>query len=69
MERITKTIEISEDVERDLEYLKDLGSAKTVPFLEEAFEHYLELSGDAGDRLATNYYTLKTIIRLLRSLD
>lgn len=62
-------IELTEGIERDLEFLKDLGSEKTVPFLEEAFEQYLQHSGDAGVKLAENYYVLNTIIRLLRTLD
>lgn len=62
-------IQITEEVQRDLDFLKDLGSNKTVPFLEEAFEYYLEHSGDAGEKLAGNYYVLKTITRLLHSLD
>lgn len=62
-------LNITTEMERDLEFLKDIGSSRTVPFLEEAFEKYLEHSGDAGNKLATNYYVLNTIIRLLRTLD
>ena len=62
-------INLTEEEKRDLEDLKDLGSEQIVPFLEEAFENYLELSEDAGPKLATNYYTLNAIIRLLRALD
>lgn len=62
-------INLTDEEKRDLAYLKDIGSGQIVPFLEEAFENYLELSEDAGPKLATNYYTLNAIIRLLRALD
>lgn len=48
-------INLTDEEKRDLEYLKDIGSGQIVPFLEEAFENYLELSEDAGPKLATNY--------------
>lgn len=62
-------INLTEEEKRDLEDLKDLGSEQIVPFLEEAFEYYLELTNDAGQKLADNYYVLRAIIRLLRALD
>lgn len=62
-------INLTEEEKRDLEDLKDLGSEQIVPFLEEAFEDYLELTNDAGQKLANNYYVHRAIIRLLRALD